>query len=336
MKKVLYIGNPSGDRKAITTRETLTELLRREGYFVHSVSDKKSKVLRLIEMCLTIIRHRRFTDVILIDTYSTLNFYYAWVVARLSTFFNIPYVPILHGGDLPRRLDSSKWLSDMVFTNAKINVAPSNYLFHAFKEKGYSNLTFIPNTLEIDKYPFLVRKEVQPKLLWVRSFSQIYNPELALLVLENLLQKGYSPTLCMVGPEKDGSLSKCKEMVKQKKLPVIFKGGLEKEEWIRLSVEYDIFINTTNIDNTPVSVMEAMALGLPVVTTNIGGIPFLIKDRDDGLHVAPNNPELFAQAIVELLSDTDLAKKVSLNAREKVENFDWQKIKHRWNSILSN
>lgn len=335
MKKILYIGNPSGDSKAITTRETLTELLRREGYFVHSVSDKKNKVLRLLEMCLTIIRHRKQSAIVLIDTYSTLNFYYALVVARLSTFFNIPYVPILHGGDLPKRLDSSKWLSDMVFTKAKINVAPSNYLFNAFKEKGYSNLTFIPNTIEIDKYPFLVRKEVQPKLLWVRSFSQIYNPELALLVLENLLEKGYSPTLCMVGPEKDGSLSKCKEIAERKRLPVIFKGGLEKEEWIRLSMEYNIFINTTNIDNTPVSVMEAMALGLPVVTTNVGGIPFLIIDHKDGLFVTPNNPELFAQAIVELISDSDLAKKVSLNARKKVENFDWQKIKHLWNSVLN-
>lgn len=335
MKKVLYIGNPSSNNNAITVRGTLSKLLREEGYEVHGVSDKKNKVSRLFDMCLTLIRRQKHTDVVLIDTYSTLNFYYAVIVSGLCRLLNIPYIPILHGGNLPVRLSSSKWFSSLLFNNAKVNVAPSNYLLQVFNKMGYGNLVLIPNTLDMECYSFLWRKQLSPKLLWVRSFSKIYNPELALSILEDLMKKGYSPVLCMVGPEKDGSLAKCKQIAQEKGLPVTFTGGLRKEDWIILSEDYDIFINTTNFDNTPVSILEAMALGLPVVTTNVGGIPFLIEDKNDGILVPPNNTELFTNAIIELISNNDLANKISLNARKKVENFDWLKIKQSWVSLLS-
>ena len=79
--------------------------------------------------------------------------------------------------------------------------------------------------------------------------------------------------------QKDGSMEACKEYAAEEKLPVKFTGKLEKNEWIKISADAGIFINTSNIDNTPVSLMEAMALGLPVVSTNVGGIPYLIEDR---------------------------------------------------------
>ena len=66
-----------------------------------------------------------------------------------------------------------------------------------------------------------------------------------------------------------------------------FTGKLSKQEWRDLSKDYNVFINTTNFDNTPVSVIEAMALGIPVVSTNVGGLPFLITDKVDGVLVEP-------------------------------------------------
>jgi glycosyltransferase involved in cell wall biosynthesis len=281
------------------------------------------------------LKFRSDTNFVLIDTYSTQNFYYAVIVAQLCVWLKIPYLPILHGGNLPKRLNSSKWLSQKLFKIAKTNVAPSHYLLEAFKKEGYKNIVFIPNTLQLEKYSFLARKNPLPKLLWVRSFSKIYNPEMALSILERLIHKGHKASLCMVGPEKDGSLAKCKQIAKERNLPVIFTGGLQKEEWISKSKEYDIFINTTHVDNTPVSVIEAMALGLPIVSTNVGGIPFLIENGSDGVLVPPNAPDLFADAISELLSNADITNRMALNARKKVESFDWEQVKHSWISLLN-
>jgi len=171
--------------------------------------------------------------------------------------------------------------------------------------------------------------------LWVRSFAEIYNPTLALEVLETLLDHGLEATLCMVGPEKDGSLVHCQKIAKDKNLPVTFTGKLEKVVWIELSKEYDIFINTTNFDNTPVSVIEAMALGLPVISTNVGGIPFLLNDQKDAILVPPNNKTAFVAAISQLLPHPERVTFLTENARNKVENFDWEKVKHMWAQLLN-
>ncbi len=337
MKKILYIGNKLSTKgNTLSTIESLANKLQEEGFAVNTASTVQSKPLRMLDMIMTVLKNRKWADVVLIDTYSTLNFQYAVAVANICRFFKIPYIPILHGGNLPSRLQKSKKQSKKLFGKAKTNVAPSHYLLEAFKNEGYTNLTYIPNTIEINNYPFLLRNNIQPKLLWVRSFAEIYNPMLAIYILENLLSKGYGKAeLCMIGPEKDDSFKKCKSYVDKHNLPVIFTGGLTKKEWVKNSKKYDIFINTTNVDNTPVSVIEAMALGLPVISTNVGGVPFLITDGLDGLLVPPDNAELFSIKIEKILNNDVDYKEMALSARKKVENFDWNVVKEKWNVLLN-
>ncbi len=334
-KKILHIGNKlSQNKSTLTTIETLSALLNDEGFDVTTVSSVQNKFFRLLDMVFTVYRNRKKIDLVLIDTYSTQNFYYAVIVAKLCRVFKIPYIPILHGGNLPFRLKNSPKLSNKLFNNAKTNVSPSNYLMEAFKKEGYTNLTYIPNTIEINNYPFLQRTEIKAKLLWVRSFSEIYNPMLAIEIVEKLLDKNIAVELCMIGPEKDGSLKKCKEIVAQKNLPITFTGLLSKKEWISQSKGFDIFINTTNIDNTPVSVIESMALGLPVISTNVGGIPYLIENGKTGILVPPNDTPAFVEEIVSLFNNPLKAIEISKNARNAVEKFDWEVVKGLWNNVL--
>ncbi len=173
-----------------------------------------------------------------------------------------------------------------------------------------------------------------PKLLWVRSFTELYNPILAIHIVEELTKKNIDVSLCMVGPEKDGSLEKCKELAQQKNLPITFTGLLSKKEWISHSKDFDIFINTTNFDNTPVSVIEAMALGLPVISTNVGGLPFLIENNKTGILVPPNNVQAFVEAITDLLASSEKAVFLAKNARAVVEQFDWDVVKEKWDEVL--
>ena len=96
----------------------------------------------------------------------------------------------------------------------------------------------------------------------------------------------------------------------------------------------DIFLNTTNFDNTPVSVLEAMACGLSVVSTNVGGIPFLLEHEVDSLLVPPDQPTLMANAVQRLLSEPGLATRLSQVARHKVEKFDWEFVLPLWLEII--
>ncbi|MDT0676780.1 glycosyltransferase family 4 protein [Autumnicola musiva] len=334
-KRILYIGNDLQlDSFTATYISFLSKMLKKEGYEVRTASTRSNKGLRLVEMLALVAKHRKQTDVVLIDTYGAMNFYYAYLVGKTCRHYNLDYIPILHGGNLPERLEDSQAYSKSLFGKAKVNVAPSLFLYDIFKAKGFNNTKMVPNAVQLENYPFKERKKFRPRLLWVRRFQKRYNPLLALKVLIELMKKYPDTELCMVGPDKDGSMQTCKSYVRKHKLPVRFTGKLKKKEWAALSIDYDFFINTTTIDNTPISVIEAMSLGLAVVSTNVGGMPVLIHDEKEGKLVPPNNKDAMAGAIAECIEDPAKTAEICSAARKKVEKFDWELVKTEWNHVL--
>ncbi|WP_320555528.1 glycosyltransferase family 4 protein [Winogradskyella aquimaris] len=282
-----------------------------------------------------VIKNSKQADFLLIDTYSTTNFYYAFIISQLSRLLKIKYIPILHGGNLERRLLKNPIMSKMLFENAYRLVSPSYFLKNNFIDYGYNNIQYIPNIIEINNYDFVNRPISDINLLWVRSFNKIYNPTLAIHVVKELINRNEKVKLTMVGPKSDESFSEAQTMAMTQQLDVNFTGKLSKKEWIDLSKESNVFINTTNFDNAPVSVIEAMALGLPVVSTNVGGLPFLISHNEDGLLVPPDDVNAMTNAILSLKDDSNLKHKIVLNARNKVEQFDWNNVKAKWKALLS-
>ena len=109
---------------------------------------------------------------------------------------------------------------------------------------------------------------------------------------------------------------------------------LSKQDWIKLSEDYNIFINTTNFDNMPISVIEAMALGLPVVSTNVGGMPFLIENNKNGVLVEPDSVEAFVKSINNMVSFTQNTTILTQEARACIENLDWKVVKKQWINVL--
>lgn len=332
---ILYAGNIlSSHGYTPTFIETLAPKLS-EHYNLRAVSDKLSQPNRLMDMVKTFNRHKKELRLVLIDSYSMKAFWFTYVLARLSKRNNIPYVPILRGGGYPERLKSSPSLCRDVFGNAYRNISPSLYLKKHFNDEGY-DVDYIPNFIPVNDYPFKERRSVKPKLFWVRSFHEIYNPEMAVEALSAIKMSYPDAELCMVGPDKDGSLAPFMKKVEQLGIgdSVKITGKLSKKEWTGLSQDYDIFINTTNFDNHPVSVIEAMALGMPVVSTNVGGIPYLVENNSDGTLVEPGNANAFSDAIISLLENPDRAYRMSVNARKKVEEFDWDKVKYKWFELI--
>lgn len=335
MKSILYIGNKLQNKRSnVSTIHTLGALLESENFKVYYASSKANKVLRLLDMVFTFFKYKTKVDYVLIDTYSTQNFYFVLIISQLCRVFKVKYLPNLNGGNLPMRLEKNPILCSWIFKNAYIKISPSQYLIDAFKNFGYKNVIYIPNTIVINNYEFKERDFTSIKLLWVRSFSEIYNPKLAIKVLKKLKEDNIDASLCMVGPDSDGSFYKVKNFAKALNVEVNFTGKLTKGEWIKLSKNYTIFINTTNFDNAPVSVIEAMALGLPIVSTNVGGIPFLITNKKEGILVEQNNTEAMVNAIKSIYNNVEFAKLLTINARKKVEQFDWQIVKKLWLEIL--
>lgn len=335
MKNLLYIGNKLSDHGYTSTSiETLGVFLEGEKFKVFYASSKENKVLRMLEMIHKTFKYSGKIDYVLIDTYSTKNFWYAFIVSQLCRALGLKYIPKLHGGNLPSRIIRSKFFSDLIFSNAFINIAPSFYLYETFKKNGYTNLKYIPNTIELQLYTQLKKEFKTPKLLWVRSFSKIYNPLMAVKVFMKIQRIFPEAEICMVGPKKDDSYDKTLRYAKKNNVEILFTGKLSKEEWVNLSQNYNVFINTTHFDNTPVSVIEAMALGIPVVSTNVGGIPYLLEHDFNALLVDDNDIEEMANQINRLFNEPNLAKNISQNAKESVTDFDWEIVKKQWIDLL--
>lgn len=335
MKNLLYIGNRlSNHGYTSTSIETLGAFLEEEGFRVFYASSRKNKAMRMAEMVFKTFRYCRKVDYVLIDTYSTKNFWYAFVISQLCRALRVKYIPKLHGGNLPNRIVRSKFFSDMIFNNAYINVAPSYYLFENFKKSGYANLRYIPNTIDLQLYTQSVKEFETPKLLWVRSFSKIYNPVMAVKVFIKIKEAFPEAEICMIGPKKDDSYSKTLKFAKNNNVEVRTTGKLSKKEWVKVSQDYNIFINTTHFDNTPISVIEAMALGLPVVSTNVGGIPYLLKHNENALLVKDNDAEDMVKQINRLITEPGLAGEISKNGKEIVKDFDWELVKKQWIELL--
>jgi len=334
MMKILYLGNKlERHGNSPTNIDTLSPLLESEGYHVKSVSSYKNKPLRLLHMLGSVILERN-ADLVLIDTYSTSNFWYAVLSAKLCRLFKTPYIFILHGGNLEERFNNSSEKILNIFRNAKANVVPSNFLKEKLGKFQFRNMVFIPNSIDLSFYNFKERRCLKPRILWVRAFDKVYNPQIVLKIFDELLKFYPNAEACMVGPEKDGSLKRMEQISKKKNLNIVFKGKLTKPEWTKLSKSYDIFINTALIDNTPVSVIEAMALGLPVVSTNVGGIPYLIKNEENGLLVKPEDSQEMLKAIKKLLQNPELTERLSNKGRLKAEEFDWADVKQAWIALL--
>lgn len=333
-KNIVYIGNQLANKGLSPTSIDVLGYQLEEIANVKRYSKKVSAVYRFMGMMAGIVSNRKWSDVVLIDTYSSLAFYYAAFAALLASYLKIPYVLILHGGNLERRLRKRTKLAQYIFQHSDTLVAPSGFMRQLFLKYGYNNIKLIQNNIDLSLYPFKQRNLVRPAILWVRSFASLYNPQLAIVMVDVLKNEFPDIRLCFVGPEKDGTMEECQKLTQEKHLEhhIIFKGKLSKEDWIVLSADYDVFLSTTNIDNTPVSVMEAMALGMVVVSTNAGGVPYLIEDAENGYLYNVGDLEGLINTMRSVLQQDN--GELSLNARKKSENWDWSRVKNQWKELF--
>ena len=160
---------------------------------------------------------------------------------------------------------------------------------------------------------------------------------MAILVLSTIIKKYPDAQLCMVGPKKDNTIDEINSLINKLKLKnnVSITGRLDKKEWISLSSDFDIFINTTNYDNHPVTLLEVMALGLPIVSTNVGGIPNLLVHNETAKLVEANDVSDMVSQIMDYLSNDHARLQISTNARQIVEkNYSKDKIIPKWFKII--
>lgn len=334
---VLFVGNflsASGAPRGVC--EELSLRLADRGWPVATTSSRRARLWRLADMLHTIWSRRGEFRVAHVDLYSGHAFLWAEAACALLRRVRKPYVLTLHGGGLPRFAAKNPGRVRRLLESARAVTAPSRYLM-AHLAAFHHGTQLIPNAIDVGRYEFRLRAGLRPNLVWLRAFHHIYNPVLAVKAAALLAPEYPDLTLTMVGPDKgDGSLQETRAAASELGIAsqVRFVGAVPKSDVPRYIGAGDIFLCTSNVDNTPVTLMEAMACGLPIVSTNASGIPYLAENRREALLVSCGDAAGMANVVRRLLADSGLACRLSAAGRRKAESFDWSTVLPRWEHLL--
>ncbi|MFL6213159.1 MAG: glycosyltransferase family 4 protein [Blastocatellia bacterium] len=207
-------------------------------------------------------------------------------------------------------------------------VVPSGYLVDLFARFGL-RAKAIFNTIELDRFRFRERRPLRPLFVSARLLEPLYNVACALRAFA-LVQQRYPEAQLVVAA--DGSeRGKLEQLAHELNLQhTRFLGKVDYQGMPGLLDAADIYLNANDLDNMPSSLIECMAAGVSVVSTNAGGIPYIITDEQTGLLVARNDHEAMARAAIRLLEDGEMAAAISNRARRESEKYQWSAVRNEW------
>lgn len=215
-----------------------------------------------------------------------------------------------------------------VIRSADKIVVPSQYLVDVFSKHGFK-AEYIYNIADLSAFRFRDRSAAAAKILVPRNLEPLYDIETAIRAFCMFKKKHPEAELTLAGSGSEER--RLKKLVANEMIEgVMFTGRVERTQIPRLYDEADIFLNTSIIDNMPVAIVEAFHCGLPVVTTNAGGIPYIVRDRENGLLAQMKDVAGVARALEEVYSNAELRGKLIAGARKDAEQYRWDSVKHKW------
>ena len=335
--RVLIVGNfLSGSKVTRGVCEELAARLSEKDWSVLTTSPKVPRPSRVLDMASTAWRERYRYEVAQVDVYSGPAFLWAEIVCWVLRRAGKPYILTLHGGNLPRFAKDRPRRVRRLLGSANAVTVPSRYLLEEMKAYR-EDLQLLPNGIDIQLYKYRLRDRPAPRLLWLRAFHEIYNPSLAPRVLALLRPQFPGIRLAMIGPDKgDGSADATRRIAKELGVfdLIEWSAGISKDRVPGALDQADIFLNTTNFDNSPVSVVEALASGLCVVSTDAGGMPYLLTHQDNALLVPCDDARAMAAAVARILTEPHLAGRLSENGRRLAEDSDWERVLPEWQKLI--
>jgi glycosyltransferase involved in cell wall biosynthesis len=207
-------------------------------------------------------------------------------------------------------------------------VAPSGYLVDVFARFGL-RARWIFNIVETERFRFRERRLLRPIFLSNRNFEPLYNVACVLRAFALIQQRFPEAQLTLVG---DGSQrGDLEDLTRELRLRnTQFIGKVAPERMPELYDAADIYLNGSDIDNMPGSIIESYASGLPVVTTDAGGIPYIVTDNDTGLMVPRGDYRAMAACAIRLLEDQALAFAIIGRARAECKKYSWPAVRDEW------
>jgi len=230
---------------------------------------------------------------------------------------------------------SIRWVKPTM-QRASAIIVPSGYLEKIFADFDFSS-DVIPNIINTERFQpndaRVLNASSALHLVVTRNLESIYGIPTAIRAVLILHKSWPNVRLSIAGsgPQR-GELEELVEQLDLEEV-VTFTGKLNPDEVAALYHQADVMLNPTTVDNMPNSILESLACGVPVVTTNVGGIPYIVDNEKHVLMVDVGDAEAMAKQVSRLLEDPLLAGNLVNAGLEEVAQFEWPVVKSKWLSL---
>ena len=207
-------------------------------------------------------------------------------------------------------------------------IVPSGYLVDVFARFGL-RAEAIANAVELERFQFRERVPLQPKFLCTRLFEPLYNIGNVIRAFHLIQQQLPEATLTLAG---DGSQRAALEQLVSElgARNVDFRGFVKFEDMPALMDAHDVYLMANDIDNMPATLLESNACGMPVVTTDAGGIPYLVAHEQTALLVRCGDYENLARQALRLFTEPDLTTRLAQNGLANAQQYTWPAVREKW------
>lgn len=222
----------------------------------------------------------------------------------------------------------SSFLARTLLRSADVVVVPSNYYVNVFREYSIA-AHCIPNLVDADLFSYRLRRHLKPVLLSVRNFDPHCGVDIAIRAFVEIKREVPDAQLIIVGT--GPAEPALRRLVSELNLTdVEFHGRVPRQQMGSFYDQADILINASQVDNAPVSILEAQASGLPVVTTGPAGVRALVDHGRTGLVSEIDNYQHLAQNALRLLEIPELAVHLNTEAYRQISSQRWDVVRRQW------
>ena len=280
-----------------------------------------------------LIRELRRADVVHVFSASYSSFLLAPLPAVIvSRLLGKPVLLNYHSGEAEDHLRRSRIARTTLRHRVAANVVPSPYLRDVLARFNIA-ATVVSNTIDRDEFIYRARDFRRPlTILSTRNFEPLYNVACTLRAFARVQARFPDTSLTLVGRgSQDSALRALASSLGLRR--VTFTGPIAPA---RIATQYaaaDLYVQTPAVDNMPLSILEAAASGLPIISTRVGGVPALVTDRVDGLLAPNNDADAVADAIIELIERPDYAQQLAAAAYGRSAHYDWLQVRDSWLAV---
>jgi glycosyltransferase involved in cell wall biosynthesis len=275
-----------------------------------------------------LVRELARADVVHVFSASYSSFLLAPLPAMLiARCLGKPVVLNYRSGEAPDHLRRSA-VARATMKRVTANVVPSRFLVDVFGAFGIE-ASVVPNIVDVQRFRFRERNPLKPRLLSTRNFEALYNISATIRAFKIVQDHWPDASLTLVGGGRQEA--ELRALAAQLALRnVRFVGRVTPDAIADYYADHDIYLQSPDIDNMPTSVLEAFASGMPVVSTEAGGVPAILTGGVHGLLAPLGDHNALAAHVLRLLADPDYARALARAARDTCDACTWPKVRELW------